>query len=274
MKGENIMDNKLKRITWAAVLLLIAVLSALVIANWAAAPATHAATIRSIDEKTETVLRLTATSTLASAGITAIPGDMATPIAEKLADFTEYFLLILCVLYAEKYLLTVLGLGVFRFVIPAACLAGIGAALTRSAAARKIGVRLAALGLALFVLVPVSIGVSDLVYNTYRSSIDATISAAEDLTDETSALGGEEKTPATSWLGGLAERAEELTHKASGILRRYVETLAVMIVTSCVIPILSLLFFLWLLRQLTGVDLIGYLPHGRERVHPGARPRE
>ena len=42
--------------------------------------------IDALAEKQETVLELTAASTAASAAITLLPGDTATPIAEKLAE--------------------------------------------------------------------------------------------------------------------------------------------------------------------------------------------
>ena len=44
--------------------------------------------------------------------------------------------------------------------------------------------------------------------------------------------------------------APALTEKAAGILNRFVETLAVMIVTSCVIPLLVLLFFFWIINSI------------------------
>ena len=83
------MEAKLKKAIIVAALLLVAVISFLPIANAAASPANHTKTIASIDDKILTVLKLTAASTLASAGVSAIPGDTATPIAEKLADFSE-----------------------------------------------------------------------------------------------------------------------------------------------------------------------------------------
>ena len=61
-------------------------------------------------------------STAASAAITLLPGDAATPIAEKLADISGYFLLALCAIYLEKYLLTVTAYATFRLLVPAACL--------------------------------------------------------------------------------------------------------------------------------------------------------
>ena len=88
------MEKNLQKLLLSAVLVLLAVLSFLFLADRASAPDTHAATVAVIDEKTEDVLKLTASASLASFGVSAIPGDTATPIAGKLADFSEYFLTI------------------------------------------------------------------------------------------------------------------------------------------------------------------------------------
>ncbi len=250
-------EEKVKKLLIAAVLLLLAVLSFLLLGDKASDADSHAATIAGIDEKAETVLKLSAASALASAGITAIPGDTATPIAEKLADFTEYFLLILCVLYTEKYLVTILGAAAFRILIPAACVVA-GISLWREKRAlRSLAVKLAAVGIAIFLVIPVSLRVSDMIYRAYEASIRTTVESAEELTEKTSGLAEAEddKGLIASVLERIRETAGTLTDKAADTLNRFVETLAVMIVTSCVIPILVLLFFLWLIKQLTGVDL-------------------
>ena len=52
-------------------------------------PENHTETIAALDEKKTTVMELAAASTAASAAITLIPGDTATPIADKLADFLK-----------------------------------------------------------------------------------------------------------------------------------------------------------------------------------------
>ena len=81
-------DNAmLKKILICVLLLLAAVISLLFLGDWAMKIETHDHTINSIDDKVDMVMKLTAASTVASAGISAIPGDTATPIAEKLADF-------------------------------------------------------------------------------------------------------------------------------------------------------------------------------------------
>ena len=269
------MDNKLIRLLLSALLVLLGVISALFVADWAGSAATYASTTAVIDEKTEDVLKLTASASLASFGASAIPGDTATPIAAKLADFSEYFLLILTVLYAEKYLLSLIGLGVFRVLIPASCLLGI-LALNFWRQGWRLAVKLFLTGLLLFALIPSSFSVSNLIYGAYRESIDGTISAAETLSDETAPLADatEDKGTVQAILDRLSETTASLTDKAVDAVNRFVETLAVMIVTSCVIPLLVLLFFLWVIRQLTGVDLSASLPRPRAVRRPDEPRRQ
>ena len=91
----------------AVLLVLAAFFSVFVVSKFAVSPQVHANTIAALEEKQSTVLELTAASTAASAAITLLPGDAATPIAEKLADLSSGFLVVLCAIYLEKYLLTI-----------------------------------------------------------------------------------------------------------------------------------------------------------------------
>ena len=241
-------------------LIVIAVVSFFPIAQRYTSPERYTDYVASIDEKTETVLKLMAASTVTSAGITAIPGDTATPIAEKLADFSEYFLLILCVLYAEKYLLTIIPYGVFKGLIPLTCALFIAGRIWNPRLLDKQGFKLLLIGIALLLVIPLSVRTSDMIYNTYKGSIDSTLASAEALTDETTELSEAQQDPnvLNRLLNRLSETTGGMIEKASSILNRFVETLAVMIVTSCLIPILVLLFFFWVIKQLTGVDLRDY----------------
>ena len=84
-------------------------------------PQTFSHAIESLEKKQETVLELTAASTAASVAITLLPGDAATPIADKLADLSGYFLIVLCAIFLEKYLLTIMAGAAFRVLLPLAC---------------------------------------------------------------------------------------------------------------------------------------------------------
>lgn len=259
------MNNILSRTVICLALILFAVLSFFPLAARVSAPERYTVYTESIDAKTDTVLKLMAVSTVTSAGLSALPGDAATPIANKLADFSEYFLLILCVLYAEKYLLTIIPLGVFRILIPLACLLGIIGLFWHPQQMKRQAIKLLIISLAFWGVIPMSVRTSDLIYTTYQDSIDSTIASAEELSEESKEISeAEDEGMLRAVLNRLSETKESLTEKASTILNRFVETLAVMIVTSCLIPILVLVFFLWVVKQLTGIDL-------RELSAPGGR---
>lgn len=251
------MENNLKRILISVILVFAAVVSFMPVADRMTAPETYGNLASSIDEKAETVLKLTATSTLASAGISAIPGDTATPIAEKLADFTEYFLLILSVLYAEKYLLTVIGAATFKILIPLACVLLIIGLFRNPKIMNRLAAKFLIFAVVLSAMIPLSIGVSDMIYDSYKDSIDDTIAAAEQFTDDTAELSeaGDDKGLIASALRRLSETASGLADRAAELLNRFVESLAVMIVTSCIMPILALVFFVWVIKMLTGLKL-------------------
>ena len=274
------MNNTISKIAICAALVILAVVSFFPIAKSFPDSKLYDSTVQtctaSIDEKTATVLRLTATATVTSAGISAIPGDTATPIAEKLADFSEYFLVILCVLYAEKYLLAIIPAGVFRLLVPLACLFFCVGAVRSSRRWAAQGGRLLLVGLLMLCVIPMSLKVSDKIYDTYQDSINATINAAEELTETTDELvqAQDDQGLIDKILGKLKETTGSLTNRAADTLKRFVEAMAVMIVTSCVIPILVLLFFLWVIRQLTGVDLRDYAPRRHHRREECEHERE
>ena len=109
------------RIICVAVAVILALASIFGVAKLTTDPAFYQKSIAALEEKQETVLELTAASTAASAAITLLPGDTATPIADKLADLSGYFLIVLCAIFLEKYLLTITAAAAFKVLIPAAC---------------------------------------------------------------------------------------------------------------------------------------------------------
>ena len=269
-------NSSLKIILITVACILIAALSFFYLAGILSSPETYSGIIRSIDDKVQTVLKLTASSTAASAGITAIPGDAGTPIAEKLADFSEYGILILCVLYAEKYLLSILGSGVFKFIIPIACVLYPLGFFRDLEGIKPILKKIAIVSLALYFVIPLSVHISDRIYDTYQASIDTTITAAEDLAEDATLAGStaEDQNAIQRIWGYLSESASSFAERGAEILNRFIESLAVMIVTSCVIPLLVLFFSLWIINQVFGFSIPAPSRHPRLRPHlPGPRRR-
>ena len=105
----------------AGVLVVAALISLLLLANIASSPSTYSGMYETLDEKKLNVMGLAATTTAASAAISVLPDDTGSAIANKLADFASYFVVILSVIYLEKFLLTTFGFLAFGILIPMAC---------------------------------------------------------------------------------------------------------------------------------------------------------
>ena len=299
----------------AAVLLLVAILSITVVGKYVSAPENHQKTIASLDEKKQTVMELTAASTVTSALITLLPGDTATPIAEKMADVSGYLLVVLCAIYLEKYLVTITGYVAFTYLIPIACGLWILNLIFANATVRKLAAKLTVFGLAISLVVPASVKISDLIGDTYQAQIEATIEDVKNTQSilENSGVGDDTNATATTGTteasetvtGNVQEKennnsgsvsnifdwakdaisgakdsvanvvenvtisTEELVQKVENSLNHFIEAVAVMIITSCVIPMLVLLLFFWMVKivldvDLSGVKIKGMLPERKE----------
>ncbi len=257
----------------AAVIAAVALVSLIVFANIASNPETYTGIIGTLDEKKGNVMVLATTTTAASAAISALPNDMGTPIADKLVDFSSYFMVILAVIYLEKFLLTTLGFLGFGILIPVACaLFAVAVFLRRGTLTRvnlqRLGTKLAAFGLALALVVPVSVWLTDNVDATFDESLAASNAAAQEATEQLEENTQEQAQEDQGLLGGIANAVQEgwngLTQGAQQALdslgdqlNTMIDTLAVMIVTSCLIPLLVLILFLQLVKIITGLDFGG-----------------
>lgn len=252
------MTNHSTKIIKALIPILIAFLSIFVLSKYAASPDFHTKTISSLDDKKTTVMELAAASTAASAAITLIPGDTATPIAEKLADLSSYFLLVLCAIYLEKYLVTITGYVTFVILIPAACILFSANVFLKNDTWKNLAKKLVVFGAAIVLVIPSSVKVSDMIEKTYHSSIEQTMESAKQTTEEVkeNAEKDKEKDGVLSGIiSGVKDGVADITAKVENVLNNFIEALAVMIVTSCVIPIVVILFFVWLIKSILGVNI-------------------
>nr|MCR5181993.1 hypothetical protein [Clostridia bacterium] len=266
-------DNSRRAIVIA--LIIILVVSVLFGLLFASKVDMYQTTIERLNESRNTVTQLMASATAASALLTLIPGDVATPIAEKLADVAGDFVIVLCAIYAEKFMLTILGALSFVVLIPAGCISKLAAMLKNNGTWGRMGTKLIATGIAVALLVPVSAWVADSIRDNYGSSIDATIQAAQDASDEVQqeadAYEGESaEEKSGNWFQNLFNSAEEklngVTQKFQAILNNMMEAFAVLIVTTCIIPLVVLVIFIWLVKTALNVDMNLRLPMPRKRL--------
>ncbi len=231
--------------------LVLALFSMLVLSRVASSPNTYQKTIISLDAKKETVTALTAAATTASAAITMIPGDAVTPLADELAELGSGFLIVLSAIYLEKYLLTLTGFVTFKILVPVACVLFAVNSFYDNAALKNMIRKLIITGVVLLCVVPASEKVSGLIQNTYESSIQETISMAS---QEVTLTEDEEGGLSAIW-SKVKDGVSLTTDAIKNLLTNFIEALAVMIVTSCIIPILVLLFFVWFIKFMLGINI-------------------
>lgn len=252
--------NKPLKIGIAVALVVLIVISEFVLRPHFQNPETWTATMETIDAKKANVLALTGSTVGLSAGISAIPGDAGTPIADTLMDLSKDLGIVLGVLYLEKYMLTIFSFAAFGIVLPLACLAFLAALLAHgnfstSALFSKFGARLLAISLVLIFVVPASVWITEMVDDTFETAI--TTNTETSTTEE----GGttEKDEGLLGFIEGVAESVSNgvssLSQSVLDNVNKAIEGVAVMIVTSCVIPVLVLLLFLYLAHMLLGVDI-------------------
>ena len=165
-------------------------------------------------------------------------------------DLTSYFLVILIVIFLEKILVSLTGYATFSILIPAACiLLIIGICLNRTVLKILAG-KVAAFGLILFLIIPVSMKVSAMVEETCNVSVENAVEEAQDITEEIDENSDSEGNFLDKALSKIKDGVTGVLEKGENLLNYYIETVAVMVVTSCVIPILVLVFMIWLTHLL------------------------
>lgn len=229
---------------------------------------TWSGTIEVIDAKKNNVLALTTSTIALSAAISALPDDTGTPVAEQLTQLSGNLGIVLAVLYLEKYLLTVLGflsfgvLGPAAFVLLAASLLAHGR-LSTGHTLFILGVRILLVGIIAVTVVPASVWVTQRIDETYQISISQT--EPEGSAEESEPAGGESQENKNFWesiAGGAAQLVSNLKDDIKSVTDGVVEQVTnliegaiVMIVTSCLVPLLVLAVFLWMGHSLMGIDV-------------------
>ena len=270
---------RILRISVIAVLALTIILSCTLVGNKLTDPATYSHTIDMLDKNRMTVLGLSAASAAASAAVSALPNDICSPLAQEISEFTTWFLLILSVIYLEKYLLTIFGFAACYLLIPSGCAALLTNCFFPKGFLQSIGVKLIAFGAALLLVIPTSVWVSDRINSIYTRSIEVTVASANAVSSNLIGdMAGENEENTTvideakAILGDVSSSVAGVIDQFKNVLNRFIEATAVMIVTTCLIPILVILFFVWLTKTLFHVQII--LPTPLVKPMKKHRPRE
>lgn len=196
----------------------------------------HEQSIQYLDEKRNTVMTLAASSAAISTAITILPGDTGTPIANGLADLSSKFLLVLGAIYLEKYALTLTCMVTFKYIIPIICLAWLANNVIKWDWLRIVCIKIGIMAVAI------------------ETSIQETIDHANNIQKKIK-KDKENKNFFEKAAEAFSSTAQKYTKMFNQSLNNFMEATAIMIVTSCVIPILVILFFLWFIQTISGMTI-------------------
>ena len=235
---------------------MIAILfSMLYLAPKAGKPETYKKTISSLDKKSKGVVELSALTVGVSSAITALPGDTGTTVADHLMDLNTGLFVVMVALFLEKYLLTIIG----DFVLLA-----IGF-WKKIPSLRLKFVNIFFIGILLLAIVPTGIHIADQIEDIYSFSLEDTIQEAQNIKDETEDATNEATEEDSNFITGVISKVTDaisnavtgIVDKGENFLNTVTKSLAILIVTSCVIPLLIVFLFLKLIKYAIGLDLTG-----------------
>ena len=249
---------KSQKIMIAALLVLLAVLSFTIIAPWTADPAHHRHSIEQTDDKIASVMTLSGGAAATSATLSLLPGDMCTPLADQLAELAKYFLLILSALYLEKFLISLSGFITFSCLIPISCLIAAAGVIWGKKTFYRTAAKVAIIGIIIFLIVPASVILSDKVYQTQSSKVNETIEEYNELEIKGDSDSG--------FFNELTSITTQTLDKITSFIANLLESLAVMIVTACVIPLLVFIFLVWLVKIIFSANILVLDPSSVEAI--------
>lgn len=241
-----------RKLVAVGVLLVVGLVSFFWLAKTTADPAFHAASIAALDEKKVTVMELTAATAAGSVAISAVPGDATTPIANQISELSGYLLIVVGAIMLEKLLLSLTCYAAFQFLIPIACVLGIVYLFAHIEWCRVLARKLALFGIVICLIVPASIQVTRIVDETFQ--IQQTVDDAEQAVEQPADTEEE-----GSWFSQIGEAitgtVSDAVDQAEAALSRFIDAVAALLITTCVIPIAVLLFFVWVTKLIFGIEM-------------------
>lgn len=267
------------KITSVVVLVALALVSFGVLAGPASDAETYRHTIEAIDEKKATVMGFTAVAATASTALAAIPGDASTPIANQIMEISEYLFIVVCFLVLEKSLLTVMGYLAFKVLIPAGCLLLAVFMVMRRPGFLTWGLKLVVFAIVLALIIPFSVHISDMIYDANQLVVEELTqefetveetqpeeTVPEETEGEDASFADKIKDALGDAVDKVKDTAQNVTDKvqatvtnttegAKELLNKFIDAIALFIITYCAIPVIVMFVLLWMVKFLFAVAI-------------------
>lgn len=214
-----------------------------------------------LEESQNTVMKFSGTTIATSLAISALPDDFASPLAGTISDLNTYFIFLFAVIFVEK-LIVLEGVKLaLKWIIPAACILYIVSLFFTKEVFQKFAVKLLILGLSIIMVIPISTHVTESVCADYLDYVEETINetdaGASKINDVMNS--GDKDTTFFEKISNAFKTAiqsvSDLLTYFKNVIKKCMNSVAIMIVTTFVVPMLILLLFRWLLKELFSLHL-------------------
>lgn len=254
-------SEKQKNIFYYTFLAVIALISFFGLAEYVTSFSFTQSSIQYLASKQNNVFALAATSTAASTVVTLLPGDIASPLANQLADINKYAFVVLLAIFIEKYLVNISGFVLFKFVVPGVCLAlGLNSWFLHSDFLKRFVLKILLFFFVVFSIVPLSVQASKLLETTQKISIEQTIQQADRTTQKVEENVRDSSSEQNFWdktvsffkkgIDGVTSQVNSLLHGFTQTLNNLLEAVVLLVITSCVIPLAVMFLLFWLAKLL------------------------
>lgn len=218
-------------------------------------------TIERLDESQNTIMAFSGTTIAASLAISALPDDFASPLASTISDLNTYFIFLFAVIFVEK-LIAFEGTKIsLAYIIPAACLLYVVFILTTKDVFKKFATKLLILGISLIIVIPFSTYFAETACADYLVYVDETIAEADAgaaKINEVMSLSNEESTffdKLSDAFKTSIQSVSDLLIYFKNVVKKCVNSVAIMLVINFVLPLLILMLFRWLLKELFSLQI-------------------
>lgn len=186
---------------------------------------------------------------------------IATSLAGTISDLNTYFIFLFAVIFVEK-LIVLEGVKLaLKWIIPAACILYVISLFFTKEVFQKFAVKLLILGLSIIMVIPISTHVTESVCADYLDYVEETINetdaGASKINDVMNS--GDKDTTFFEKISNAFKTAiqsvSDLFTYFKNVIKKCMNSVAIMIVTTFVVPMLILLLFRWLLKELFSLHL-------------------
>ena len=199
--------------------------------------------IESLEKSQDTIMTFSGTTIATSIAISALPDDFASPLASTISDLNVYFVFMLIVVFVEK-LLVVEGIKIaLAYIIPVACILYAIYILNTKDVFKDFAKKLLILGIAVIAVIPVSTHFTENVCKDYMAYVEQTIEETEAGADEINNS------------GSIIQNVGNMLTYFKNVVKKCVNSVAIMVVITFVVPLLVLMLFRWLLKELFALHI-------------------